>query len=220
MRLFYYFLGTGTEKDKAWFRPLSNEISFPEADWAENVDETPNCQQSPQENQINAGEMDEDMEEESTKNQKIATLEIAVSKIVTSVEHRFENDPKNFTKAIKSFVKKEERIITANDACLQKALFTFSHEYFAPASRGRRKKGSRIPVQVTARSHRKIKHRGSGPSIPGRPTNKQSLRPQMQVYEDEDFVAHSIPSRSKTKRKQPHSLASAVASNRASAKKH
>ena len=48
MRSFYYFLGTGTEKDKAWFRPLSNEMSFPEADWAENVDETLNCQQSPQ----------------------------------------------------------------------------------------------------------------------------------------------------------------------------
>ena len=62
MRSFYYFLGTGTEKDRAWFRPLSNEISFPEADWAENVDETANCQQSSQENQINAEEMDEDIE--------------------------------------------------------------------------------------------------------------------------------------------------------------
>ena len=47
MRLIYYFLGTGTEEDRAWFRPLSDEISFPEADWAENVDETANCQQSP-----------------------------------------------------------------------------------------------------------------------------------------------------------------------------
>ena len=134
--------------------------------------------------------MDMDMEEESTKNQQIATLEMAVSKIVTSVEQRFENDPKNFTKAIKSFVKKAERIITANDACLQKALFTFSHEYFAPGSRGRRKKESRIPVQVTARLRRKIKHRDLGPNIQGRPTKKQSLHRKMQLYEDEDFVAH------------------------------
>ena len=38
----------------------------------------------------------------------------------------------------------------------------------------------------------------------------------MQLYQDEDFVAHSIPSRIKTKQTQPHSLATAVAFNRAS----
>ena len=118
--------------------------------------------------------------------------------------------PQTFYKSNQIFCEKGRKKWTASDACFQKALIRFS--------RGRSKKGSRIPVQVTVRSRRKIKHRGSGPSIPGRPTNKQSLRLQMQVYEDEDFVAHSIPSRSKTKWKQPHSLASAVASNHFSAK--
>ena len=95
---------------------------------------------------------------------------MAVSKIVTSVEQRFENDPKHFTRVIKSFVKKEERIITANDASLQKALFTFSHEYFATASFMKMK-----TLLLTV-------------------------------------FLHAV--------KRPHSLASAVASNRASAKKH
>ena len=137
----------------AFYETKANSIKFNKAGVEvgtelENVDETANRQQSPQENQINAEEMDVDMEEESTRNQKIATLEMAVSKIVTSVEQRFENDPKHFTKAIKSFVKKAEKM----NSKLQIVLITFSHEYFALASRGRRKKR----IKNTCKRHSKI----------------------------------------------------------------
>ena len=36
MRQMYYFIGTG--RDLTWFRPLSEEKPFPEADWNEDVD--------------------------------------------------------------------------------------------------------------------------------------------------------------------------------------
>ena len=45
-----------------------------------------------------------------------------------------------FYKSNQTCCEKSRKIIKANDACLQKALFTFSHGYFAPASWGRRKK--------------------------------------------------------------------------------
>ena len=86
--------------------------------------------------------------------------------------------------------------------------------------KGRRKK-YRIPVQVTAKSRRTIKHRGRGPRIAGRPTNNQRLRLQLQVLQDDEYVRHSIPSaKSKTKKKKPHSLAKVVASNRSGERKH
>ena len=39
MRSFYYFLGTGINRDESWFRPLVDETSFPEIDWSDNTDQ-------------------------------------------------------------------------------------------------------------------------------------------------------------------------------------
>ena len=90
-----------------------------------------------------------------------------------------------------------------------------------PLRKGQKKKSMRIPVQVTAKSRRTIKHRGRGPSIAGRPTNNQRLRLQLQVLQDEEYVRHSIPSaKSKRKKKKPHSLAEAVVANRSGERKH
>ena len=33
MRSFYYFLGTGVQREAGWFRPLTEGVPFPEPDW-------------------------------------------------------------------------------------------------------------------------------------------------------------------------------------------
>ena len=81
---------------------------------------------------------------------------------------------------------------------LLKSLFTFGKECFMTQRKWKKNSG-RIPVQSTARSKRRIKHRGAGTSISGRPTKEQSIRVQLQVNEEEDFVSFQIPSRNKAK---------------------
>ena len=122
--------------------------------------------------------------------------------------------------AINAFVKTSNRIIKGKDACLQKALFTFGKEIVQPAQKRKRKNSGKIPVQSTAKSRRKIKHRGAGPSIQGRPTAAQTLRLQLDVQEEDEIVSHKIPSSKKKEKSNPHSLAAAVAANRAEEKKH
>ena len=68
------------------------------------------------------------------------------------------------------FVKTADNITEGSDARIVKALHTFGKEMVQPSDKGRRKNSGKIPVQNTAKSRRRIKHRGSGPSIPGRPT--------------------------------------------------
>ena len=68
-----------------------------------------------------------------------------------------------------------------------------------PSDKGRRKNSGKIPVQNTAKSRRRIKHRGSGPSIPGRPTSSHTQRLQLDTIEEDDLVGHQIPKRFKKK---------------------
>ena len=129
------------------------------------------------------------------------------------VESMFENDATTFRKAI------SEKLSLSKDGLLLKSLITFGKECFMTQRKGKKNAG-RIPVQSTARSRRRIKHRGAGTSMPGRPTKEQSIRVQLQVNEEEDFVSFQIPSRNKAKPKHPHSLAASVAGNRARERKH
>ena len=84
--------------------------------------------------------------------------------------------------------------------------------------KGKKKNAGQIPVQSSAKSRRRLKHRGSGPSQSGRPTKDQSLRIQLQIDSEEDMILYSQPSRKKSKAKNPHSIAAAVAANRAAEK--
>jgi hypothetical protein len=219
MRAFYYFLGTGGNRDVSWFRPLHEENPFSELDWSEivhsqedNFDDNQECQ----EEMSTAMSVNKDREE---KEQTLESLREAVSNILDKVEDRFEEDAVTYTKAVKTFLKKTTKLVSSNDATFQKALFTFAQEFVTSARKGKRKKSLKIPVQSTARSRRRFKHRGTGPSILGRPTKPQSLKVQLQVNEDQDYVAYQIPS-NRTKRKKPHNLAASVAANRASERKH
>ena len=117
------------------------------------------------------------------------------------IKERFDHDPTNYRKTIKTFAKKTSKLTLTNDSLIQKSLFTFLQEFSGNISKGRKRKGLRIPVQSTARSRRQIKHRGSGQSLLGRPLKERSTKVQLQVLENEEFVAYSLPSR-KTKQKK------------------
>ena len=81
MRAFYHFIGTGVHRASWWFRPLSEEFSFPFADWNEsavNEDENGNMsvdQESVEHLEINlvtqpegeSSEEDENIEDENSK---------------------------------------------------------------------------------------------------------------------------------------------------------
>ena len=83
-----------------------------------------------------------------------------------------------------------------------------------------KKNAGQIPVQSSAKSRRRLKHRGSGPSQSGRPTKDQSLRIQLQIDSEEDMILYSQPSRTKSKAMNPHIIAAAVAANRAAGEKN
>ena len=202
------------------------EVPFPEFDWNENSDTLENDDNNS--DIVNPGNINSDEPNVSTndtsdnnkqKDGALASLRKTVSDLVLRIETRYDEDPESYKKSIKSFLKTSKRVISGNDATIQKALFTFAKEVIF--KKGKRKTSLRIPVQNSARSRRTIKHRGRGPSIPGRPTNSQRLRLQLEVNETEEIVRHQIPSKkSKSKRKKPHSLSESVAANRSSERKH
>ena len=234
MRAFYHFLGTGTVRDARWFRPLDagveghdddNDdvlVQVPLADWNddENIEEEYSLGDAQSNNMEISGSSSEDDISGNTKVEAISCFKKSIFGLISQVERNFEKDEKVYVKAIKAFEKTSIRIIKGKDACLQKALFTFGKEIVQPAQKRKRKNSGKIPVQSTAKSRRKIKHRGAGPSIQGRPTAAQTLRLQLDVQEEDEIVSHKIPSSKKKKKSNPHSLAAAVAANRAAEKKH
>ena len=139
MRAFYYFLGTGGNREVSWFRPLNEENPFSEVDWSDIVD-------SQEDNQINAEEFQEETnvvknnnKDEKDKEKTLESLREAVSIIVDKVEDRFEEDALTYKKAVKTFVKKTHKIVSANDAVFQKALFTFAQEFVTSVRKGEKK---------------------------------------------------------------------------------
>ena len=66
-----------------------------------------------------------------------------------------------YEKALKSLENHLSRFPKTNDAALQKALHNFGETQTESLRGGRRKKSTMIPVQVTSRSRRKYKIRGS-----------------------------------------------------------
>ena len=146
------------------------------------------------------------------------TLKKSIFNLIYKIEDRFEKDRGNYEKAINAFIKQADKI--SGVSAVQKALHLFAKDVVSAVKKGRKKNAGNIPVQNTARSRRKIKHRGAGPSQQGRPTNEQSVRLQLLVDEEDDIVAHAIPNRKKKKAKHPQSLAAAVSANRAAEQKH
>ena len=118
MRQMYYFIGTG--RDLTWFRPLSEEKPFPEADWNEDVDrqdidenenmEIENDRTNKTEESMDNEEWAEDCEEED--NRMIKSFKKAAFVLNGKVEKRYECDRQNYKKAITSF--------KCNKSCIRK----------------------------------------------------------------------------------------------------
>ena len=120
MRQMYYFIGTGTCRDLTWFRPLSEEKPFPEADWNEDVDrqdidenenmEIENYRTNKTEESMDNEEWAEDCEEED--NRMIKSFKKAAFVLNGKVEKRYECYRQNYKKAITSF--------KCNKSCIRK----------------------------------------------------------------------------------------------------
>lgn len=100
----YYFIGTGTCRDLTWFRPLSEEKPFPEADWNEDVDRQDidenenmaieNDRTNKTEESMDNEEWAEDCEEED--NRMIKSFKKAAFVLNGKVEKRNECDRQNY----------------------------------------------------------------------------------------------------------------------------
>ena len=229
-----HFIGTGIHRESRWFRPLSEEIPFPIADWngdaLDNEDLSEGFQESEDEMDVSEeenteeereDELDDNIEEESeTKDEMLSSFRKSVFKLVCKVEERYEEDTNTYKKAILSFVKKADKVSAGSDGMIHKVLFSFGKETFQAVKKGRKKKAGAISVEPTSRSRRKIKHRGAGPSQSGRPTADQTSKLQLEIIDDDEIVSYKIPSKKAKKSKHPHNLAASVEANRAAERKH
>ena len=158
----------------------------------------------------------EDNHDHDRRETDLARLKLSLMTIYEKVEEQYHNDPTNYHKAIGSFTTQTDKVKKSGGAVLQKTLHTFNKSVTLSG----KEIGRQIPVQATARSRRTYKIRGQGPSKAGRPSMPQQLR-QLVVEDDNEYVAHSIPSnRKKRKTKNPHSLSASVTANRAAERKH
>ena len=109
MRSFYYYLGTGVQREASWFRPLTEEVPFPEPDWNnhENLDVNENI--SNQENMdthihtvcgeknIGGNEIEEDL---------LPSFKKTVFMMIHKIEIRYNEDSQGYKKIYEKFYEK------------------------------------------------------------------------------------------------------------------
>ena len=89
----------------------------------------------------------------------------------------------------------------------------------------KRKHGSHIPVQSTAKARRRFQNPGRGTATYGRKEKVVEKRSQMVIDDenDEELTWHSLPTRvtqSQIKTKKPHKLSDYIKNNVSAARKH
>ena len=88
----------------------------------------------------------------------------------------------------------------------------------------KRKHGSHIPVQSTAKARRRFQNPGRGTATYGRKEKVVEKRSQMVIDDenDEELTWHSLPTgtRSQIKTKKPHKLSDSIKNNVSAARKH
>ena len=102
---------------------------------------------------------------------------------------------------------------------------TLVHVMFNFAKEKKRKHGSHIPVQYTAKARRRLQNPGRGTATYGRKEKAVVKRSQMIIDEDndEEMTWHSLPTRvtqSQIKTKKAHKLSDSIKSNVSAAHKH
>ena len=119
----------------------------------------------------------------------------------------------NFQKAFKKFKTNFAKLRNSNPNTIIRHFHDFGVE--------RRMKHSYLmPVQSTAKGHRKFKERGSTVSQPGRRHNEVARRTETFITDTDENTWHSLPARKRPRLQLEHSLGSAVSNNRNNAKKH
>ena len=146
----------------------------------------------------------------------VEMFEGALTHFKEEVVRRIHDDPKSYSKCVKSFAKQVTRSIVTNcnHSVLEKTLFTFLSEETLPAKKGRRKSVRNIPIQKASESRRLYKFRGTQNSRKGRP-KKDIVKPK-----SVELSYHCLPKQKPRKRKNPHSISAAVLANRAAGKNH
>ena len=231
MRANFMYLGTGKQINPQWFSSLQstggavNSLGEKEDDreegevvWNERASDEEGEAQVLQPN-------GKETKSAENKSEQIKALKEKLKKSMeafrTNLETRIDEDIEGYNTAINIFSKQLNKLEKVkSDSALQKTLCSFGKSLTEPLSQGKRKKLGRIPVQVTARSRRKFKLRGSRMAIMGAPTKSQAVKRQLQVDDDEETVRHKLPKLKKMKTKQTHSLQHAVEKNQRVSKKH
>ena len=163
MRSIWMELGTGRKTPSDYFLPLSNPSEAPGETNVERDD------------LMEIGELDETnvenvqredlMEIEEDPTERIEKAKSKLNSLLQSINEmysdRIPHDVVGYEKALKTLENHLNRFPTTNDAALQKALHNFGETQTESLRGGRRKKGSKIPVQVTSRARRQYKMRGS-----------------------------------------------------------
>ena len=98
--------------------------------------------------------------DDNTKAEDLAKLKKCLFKLIFKIEHNYDKEKKVFSNAIHAFVKTAENITEGSDARIVNAWHTFGKETVQSSNKRRRKNSGKIPVQHTAKSRRRIQHRG------------------------------------------------------------
>ena len=172
MRALWMELGTGKKTNLDYFQPLSDphipncigdSISIEEGE-AEDVElaEDQTLDEMNIDNEIEDGNENEILQDNSERI-KIANekLDDVLESIRELFKKRIPHDISGYEKALKSIKNHVNRLPMTNDGALQKALHTFGQIESESLTGGKRKKGSKIPVQTTSIARRRYQLRGS-----------------------------------------------------------
>ena len=225
MRALYMYLGTGHKVNPNWFQPLSSSsaTNIEPSGILEKVNE---MERIPEDGNMSLDEPLEDLnvlEDVDTRNslQVMDKLKQCLEKLEAKIGRRIEGDKEGYWKALDIFEKQIDRLPDTKDGALQNSLCTFGKVATEAISVSKRKKGSYINVQATARSRRAIPLRGSRAAYFGAPRKEHHKRVQLHISENDEVFGHKLPGISKKKKKpHPHSLMAAVNAERAAEKKH
>lgn len=243
LRAFYHFLGTGTQMNANWYRPLSHpdeltsdmplhqgifnfmrvrSISSEDEFAVQSGEDHPNSSKkllpAPSYMVYDAdGELiDEgnDVENQNDMEKFSDELQDEMKAFTTNMLTRLRNDSERYMKPMKYFFKNIKQAHDAGPGKFIKAMYTFGTEFNTASMKGRRKNAGVIGINSTHRSRRLYKVRGSGKAPMGRPSN--AVRPRKRGSEP---VVHILPAKQR-KIKYPRSISKAVAANRAAEKNH
>ena len=163
MRAIWMEIGTGKQTPISYFQPLSDPNGRPCENSRLDLNRKLELEESTEAFE-NTSDMSLGVIEEPTAervDRAKAKLDEILENIRSVYTERMKEDICGYEKALKSFENHVTRMPKTNDAALQKALFCFGESVTMAISVQKRKKGSKIPVQVTAKARRRYKIRGS-----------------------------------------------------------